>query len=210
MKRILLFGAPGSGKGTMADFLQDEFHYLKVSTGDLIRDEIKSNSELGQKVKRIVSAGELVPDQWILDLLQKRLEQERELETYILDGYPRTIPQAESLSEIKVDDESAFYLKVSEEAVVDRLVSRLTCSGCGAIYNKRNMRPKKDGVCDQCGSALERRTDDVPETIRQRIEVYEKSTLPVIEYYERKGILITLDASGTPDEVYRLMKQYLK
>lgn len=210
MKRILLFGAPGSGKGTMADLLQDEFHYLKVSTGDLIRDEVKNNTELGLKVKRIVAEGELVPDQWILDLLQKRLEKEKQLETYILDGFPRTLLQAEALSQITVDAESAIYLKVNEEVVVERLVSRLTCSSCGAIYNLRNMRPKTEGLCDQCGSTLERRADDVPETIKQRIEIYEKSTMPVIDYYREKGILITLDASGTPEEVYKLIKQNLQ
>jgi adenylate kinase len=206
MKRLILFGAPGSGKGTMGDFIQRDFGFSKISTGDILRAEIGQGSADGLKAKGFMEAGGLVPDELVIELVRRRLGRSDLDGGYVMDGYPRTLAQAEALSAVASDSERAIFIEVSEAEAVERLMSRLTCRECGAIYNTRNKPPKTEGVCDRCGGAVERRADDNEAAVRQRFRVYAERTLPVIEYYNRCGTLARVDGNGTAESVYRKIK----
>ena len=210
MNRVILFGAPGAGKGTQADFIEQNFGYKKISTGDLIRTEVRSGSEIGKIVKAIIDNGELVSDEIIIEMVKRRINQDDIKKGYIMDGFPRTLKQALELSNIKIEREIVIYLKVNEDSVVERLVSRLTCKKCEAIYNIKDKPPKNPEICDVCGGILERRMDDNEETIRNRIKVYNETTLPVIDFYREKGILYEVDASDSIDEVSLKIEGILK
>ncbi len=197
MVRVVLFGAPGSGKGTQADLIEEKFGFKKISTGDLIRAEVKDETQIGKTVKGILARGELVSDDIIIGMVKNRVKQKDIAAGYIMDGFPRTIDQARELSKLKVDFEVAIFLKVDEQVVIDRLTSRLTCKNCGAIFNVKNKPPQQEDICDVCGGVLETRMDDNEETIRNRIEVYKKQTGPVIDYYRELGTLYEIDA-GIP------------
>jgi adenylate kinase len=202
MRRIILFGAPGCGKGTQADVLEQRYGYKKISTGDLVRAEIAAKTSIGLEIKNLTEMGRLAPDETILKLLKNRLAQADLVNGYILDGFPRTLAQAEDLSRISVDTEVAIYLKIVDvDVVVGRLTSRLTCSQCGAIFNSVGNPPQKNGHCDLCGGPVRQRADDSEETVRKRINVYREQTQPVIDYYKRLGKLHEVDASGTVREV---------
>ena len=210
MKRIILFGAPGCGKGTQADILENKYGYKKISTGDLIRAEVAAETDIGRQVKTIMEKGELVPDETIIDILEKRLTQGDIKNGYIMDGFPRTRQQAEALSRMEAAGETAIYLRiVDEDVVVKRLLSRLTCSQCGAIFNMQNNPPKVPGVCDLCGGAVKQRADDNEKTVRSRINVYRKQTEPVIDYYKNKGILHEVEASGSVEKVFEAIEEVL-
>ncbi len=210
MKRVILFGAPGSGKGTQAEAIEKRFGYVKVSTGDLIRAEVRMQSKIGLEVKATIDKGELIPDHVILGLLKKRLQKDDILNGYIVDGFPRTLAQAIELSQMKVDSEIAIYLKIGNESViVQRLLSRLTCPRCNAIFSMINNPPKVEGVCDSCGIALRQRTDDNAETIRNRISIYREQTKPVISYYREKGMLMEIDASLPVESVFKQIEEIL-
>lgn len=205
MVRLILFGAPGSGKGTQADSIENKYGYKKISTGDLVRAEVSAKTELGLEIKSITERGELVPDEKIIKILKKRLKQEDIKNGYIMDGFPRTRHQAEELSRMEVDVEVAIYLKiVDEDVIVKRLLSRLTCTNpaCGAIFNLENNPSQKAGWCDFCGSPIKQRADDNEETVRKRIEVYREQTKPVIDYYKHKGGLYEIDASKNIKKVF--------
>ena len=205
MIRLILFGAPGSGKGTQANSIENRYGYKKISTGDLVRAEVSAKTELGLEIKSITERGELVPDETIIKILKKRLKQEDIKNGYIMDGFPRTRHQAEELSRMEVDVEVAIYLKiVDEDVIVKRLLSRLTCTNpaCGAIFNLENNPSQKAGRCDFCGSPIKQRADDNEETVRKRIEVYREQTKPVIDYYKHKGELYEIDASRTIEKVF--------
>jgi adenylate kinase len=213
MKRVILFGAPGAGKGTQADMLEKKYGYKKISTGDLIRAEVAAKTNVGLEVKAIMESGELVPDKTIIEILKKRLNQNDIIQTngYIMDGFPRTRPQAEELSRMEVDYEVAIYLNIiDEDVVVRRLISRLTCSKCGAIFNVENNPPKRIGQCDFCAGPLQQRADDNEETIRNRIGVYKQQTQPVIDYYREKGVLHEIDASGSVENVAVKLGQMIR
>lgn len=202
MKRIILFGAPGCGKGTQAEILEKQYGYIKISTGDLVRAEIAAKTPIGLEIKNLTEMGRLAPDETILTLLKNRLTQGDVVNGYIMDGFPRTMAQAEALSRIPVDSEVTIYLKiVDEDVVVERLASRLTCTQCGAIFNIISNPPRKTGVCDLCGGPLWRRPDDSEEAVRRRIKVYQEQTQPVIDYYKRLGKLHEVDASRSVQEV---------
>ena len=202
MKRIILFGAPGCGKGTQAEILEQRYGYIKISTGDLVRAEIAAKTPIGLEIKNLTEKGRLAPDETILTLLKNRLAKDDVVNGYILDGFPRTMAQAKALSKISVDTEVAIYLKiVDEDVVVNRLASRLTCTQCGAIFNSISNPPQKDGVCDLCGGSVQRRPDDSEEAVRRRIKVYKEQTQPVIDYYERLEKLHEVDASKSVQEV---------
>ncbi len=209
MTRLILFGAPGSGKGTIADLLHQEFGYAKLSTGDMIREEVRRESAIGCQAQALMERGELVSDELVIAMLQSRLTQADARQGYILDGFPRTLPQARSLSNLAVDREMAVFLDVSETEVEERLTGRLVCVGCGAIYNRRNKPPRRQGVCDVCGAKLEQRADDQPQTIRQRLRVYLRQTRPVIEYYRQQGHLQHVDGAGDAAAVYARVKGLL-
>jgi len=209
MVRLILLGAPGAGKGTQADAIEETYGFKKISTGDIIRAEVKSKTEIGLKVKSIMEKGELVSDEIVLALLKNRLKKNDLVNGYILDGFPRNRKQAEELSRIPVEREVVLYLEVDEDVVVKRLLSRLTCSDCGEIFNILSDPPKKSGICDQCGGKLILRADDNEKTIRNRIAVYVEKTLPVIKYYEENDTLTKLDASQSIENVFADIKGVL-
>lgn len=210
MIRLVLFGAPGCGKGTQGDLLEEKFGYKKISTGDLIRAEVKAGSGIGKKVKSIMEKGELVSDDIIIDMVKNRVKKDDISVGYTMDGFPRTLEQAKALSKITVDQEIAIFLKVDEEAVVERLVSRLTCKNCSAIFNTKNKAPIKEGLCDECGGKLERRKDDNEETIRSRIAVYKEQTEPALRYYRENSALYEVDAGGTVAEIFAKLEEIVK
>jgi len=206
MKRLILFGAPGSGKGTMGDFIQRDFNFLKISTGDILRNAVQQDSAAGRQAKSFVESGGLVPDELVIELVRRRLSRGDLDGGYVMDGYPRTLAQAEALSLIASASEKAIFIEVTEAEAVERLLSRLTCSACGAIYNQISKPPKNTGTCDLCRGRVERRTDDNEEAIRQRFRVYAERTMPVIEYYGRKNLLARVDGGGTAALVYEKIK----
>ncbi len=204
MVRMILLGAPGAGKGTLAEDLENRYGWKQISTGDLIRSEISAQTPVGMEVKAIVEKGELVPDAVVLRLLEQRLQQDDivKVKGYILDGYPRNRQQAEELTRLEVDRELVMALEVEADVVVRRLLSRLTCTQCGAIYNTLSAPPREEGKCDQCGGPVGQRTDDNEETIRRRLKVYREQTRPVIDYYREKGTLRLIDASRSAEKVF--------
>lgn len=187
--KIVILGPPGSGKGTYSSRLSLRLGIPHISTGDIFREEIKSGSELGNTISSYVSSGKLVPDDIVNAVMEKRLSKEDCKKGFILDGYPRTVNQAEFLDKIsKVD--VVINLNVPDEVIVTRLSSRLICRNCGAIYNRITLPPKVDGVCDKCGGKLYQREDDKPEIIRERIGIYKREVAPLLEYYRKKGIVL--------------------
>lgn len=206
MKRLILFGAPGSGKGTMGDLIQRDRGYVKISTGDILRAEIEQGSADGLKAKGFMAAGGLVPDELVMELVRRRLGRDDLGAGYIMDGYPRTLAQAKALSEVPCSGEQAISIEVTEAEAVERLLSRLTCRDCGAIYNQKTKPPKVAGVCDICGGVVERRADDTAEAVRRRFQVYAERTLPVIEYYAGRNALARVDGSGPAALVYEKIK----
>ncbi|HEX7502208.1 MAG TPA: nucleoside monophosphate kinase [Acidobacteriota bacterium] len=209
MTRLILFGAPGSGKGTMGDLIQRDRGYVKISTGDILRAEIEQGSADGLKAKGFMASGGLVPDELVMELVRRRLGRDDLNGGYVMDGYPRTLAQARALSAVPSSGEKAISIEVSEAEAVDRLLSRLTCRDCGAIYNQRNKPPKVAGVCDICGGVVERRADDTAEAVRRRFQVYAERTLPVIEYYAGRNVLARVDGSGPAAQVYERIKGLL-
>lgn len=210
MRRIILFGAPGSGKGTQADALEEKYGYTKISTGDLVRTEVAANTELGMQFKYITGKGELVPDDVIIRMVKKRLAQGDIKDGYIVDGFPRTLSQADALSAIPVEEEIAVYLKVgNEDIVVNRILSRLTCIQCGAIFSSKENPTKREMTCTVCGGFARPRLDDTEDVVRQRVRVYRKATKPVIQYYKNKGKLFEVDASRTIEEVFKAVEGVL-
>jgi adenylate kinase len=206
MKRLILFGAPGSGKGTMGDLIQRDFDYAKISTGDILRSAIQQDSADGRQAKSFMESGGLVPDELVIELVRRRLSRGDLDGGYVMDGYPRTLAQAEALSLIVCESEKAIFIEVTEAEAVERLLSRLTCSDCGAIYNRITKPPKSAGICDLCRGRVERRADDNEEAVRQRFRVYAERTMPVIGYYGRKNLLARVDGGGAAVQVYERIK----
>jgi len=200
--QLILLGAPGSGKGTQAARLVDEVGYGHLSTGDLLRKEIKSESDLGKKVQGIMNEGKLVDDQTVLELLNANVELDSN--SYIFDGFPRNGEQAKALDEVvlKGTQSKAVYFEIDLEKLAARLTNRRTCSSCGAIFNLVSKAPKTEGVCDLCGGELTQRKDDNEETVKTRLNVFRETIEPVLSHYEESGRLVKLDASRAPDEVF--------
>jgi adenylate kinase len=209
-----LLGAPGAGKGTHAKRLSSLLGIPHISTGDIFREEMEKNSELGQEVRRYVERGELVPDEVVNLVVKKRLSQDDCKKGFILDGYPRTLQQAEALEEIlkelSLPLKKVINLVVSEEEIIRRLSGRRICRNCGAIFHIVNMPPKKEGICDYCGGELYQRDDDKPEAIRHRLAVYHKQTEPLIRFYEEKGLLVNVNCEvpleQSVEEIVRILK----
>ncbi len=197
--KIIMLGAPGAGKGTHASRISEKYGIPHISTGDIFRENIKAGTELGKKAKSYMDAGELVPDELTCDLVVDRIHQEDALKGYVLDGFPRTIPQAEALTKAlaasgeKID--CAIEIHLADEKIIDRMAGRRVCASCGATYHIVNIPPKKEGICDNCGGELELRKDDAPETVKKRLDVYHEQTAPLIEYYEKEGILHVIDGA---------------
>jgi adenylate kinase len=210
MVNLIIFGAPGSGKGTYASRLKDKLNVEVIATGDIFREMIKENTSLGRRVKAYVESGLLVPDDVTFDVLKESLAKIPKGKGFILDGYPRTVEQAKALDRIANID-AIIHLTVPEWIIVERLSSRRICQNCGAIYNLLFLKPKKDMVCDKCGGPLYQRSDDTPEVIKKRIEVYEKQTQPLLEYYRAKKVPfveVKCEKLETPPEV--IMEEILK
>lgn len=197
--RLVFLGPPGAGKGTLAALLAARIGIPHVSTGDIFRDAIKGETELGRRVKSIVGRGDLVPDELTVSLVRERLAQPDADKGYILDGFPRTIPQAEALAGFQRLD-AVVNFAISDEAIVKRLSGRRVCRACGAIYHVENMPSKVEGVCDRCGGQTSIRDDDRIESIRNRLEVYRRQTEPLIDYYRGAGTLRDVDSSGSPEQ----------
>ena len=201
--QIVVFGPPGVGKGTLSDMLAEKYKIPHLSTGDIFRTEIKSgNSELIQYVEK----GLLVPDSVVNKVIEKGLKQEQYKNGFILDGYPRTIDQAQFLDnalwKLKKKIDFVFNLSASDESIIERMTQRRQCIKCGIVYNLVTMKPKKKDACDKCGGSLVQRKDDEEETVRKRIEVYNEETYPLVEYYKKKKMLIDVDASKKPKEIF--------
>ena len=205
--QIILFGPPGVGKGTQAKLLSSTFKIPHISTGDMLREAINAGTELGSKAKSIMDAGKLVSDEVMIGIIREVLQSERCKNGFILDGFPRTLPQAEALTgllnELRVTLDNVINLEVEDEEVVRRLGNRLTCRNCGKIYNINVDHLTDPHRCLNCGGELSQRTDDAPETVRRRLEVYKHSTSPVKEYYRSMRLLKNVDGAGTIDQVNR-------
>ena len=184
--KIVMFGPPGSGKGTYASRLSAILNTPHISTGDLVRDEIKNQTEMGKHINDYSARGKLVPDSTICQLLQKRISQPDCTKGFILDGFPRTIPQAQELEKICATD-LVINLDVPDSVIIERLSTRLTCRNCGAIYNERSLKPRTEGRCDKCEGQLHKREDDRPNIIQERLQIYRKQTQPLLEYYHKKN-----------------------
>ena len=204
--KIIMLGAPGAGKGTQADKICAKYNIPHISTGDIFRANIKNNTELGQKAKSYMDKGELVPDELVVDLVVDRIKADDCTNGYVLDGFPRTIPQAEALDAAlaaindKVD--YAINVEVPDENIINRMSGRRACVACGATYHIVHIPTKVDGVCDKCGAELILREDDKPETVKNRLNVYHEQTQPLIEYYDKQGILKSVDGTKPMDEVF--------
>lgn len=195
--RMIIFGPPGSGKGTYSSRLAPRLGVPHVSTGDILRSEIASGTELGRNISNYVSNGKLVPDEVVNKVIEKRLSMDDCKKGFVLDGYPRTLQQAEFLNHVvKID--FVINLNVPEEVLVRRISSRLVCRNCGSVYNRLTLKPKVEGVCDKCGGELYQREDDKPEVVRERIKIYEKEFAPLLEHYRKTGVV--LDFFYEPDE----------
>lgn len=211
--KIIMLGAPGAGKGTQAKKIAEKYQIPHISTGDIFRANIKNGTELGKKAKTYMDQGLLVPDELVCDLVVDRVKQEDCKNGYILDGFPRTIPQAESLDEaLGQMGESLDYainVDVPDEHIVNRMSGRRACVGCGATYHIVYAPTKKEGVCDVCGAELILRDDDKPETVQKRLSVYHEQTQPLIDYYKGKGILRDVDGTKDMDVVFQAITDIL-
>ena len=212
--KLVLLGPPGAGKGTLANFLNKTLNIPHISTGDILREEMKNNTPLGKEVKQYVESGGLVPDEVVTKLIEHKLSSSDAVNNgYMLDGFPRTEIQAKDLDQI-LDDidkplDSAVYLESTLPVVIERLTGRRVCRNCAAIFHIKNMPPQKEGICDQCGGEVYQRPDDNEETVKTRMDVYLKNTKPVIDYYEAQGKLKKIDADRDAQEVQEaLMKTF--
>jgi adenylate kinase len=211
---LVLLGGPGAGKGTQAERLSEALEIPQVSTGDLFRENLKNETELGRLAKGYMERGELVPDEVTVGMVRERLSRPDAAKGAILDGFPRTIAQAEALGSLLVELgfelAMAPYIKVPEDVLLARLAGRWTCRGCGAMYHELFSPSQQAGVCDKCGGELYQRPDDTPETQKHRIEVYFEQTAPLIDYYRDKGLLVEVDGRPGIDEIQAELQGVIK
>ena len=205
--KIIMLGAPGAGKGTQAKKIAAQYSIPHISTGDIFRANIKNNTELGQKAKTYMDKGELVPDSLVVDLIMDRFKEADCANGYVLDGFPRTIPQAEALDNaLKANGEKvdfAINVEDPDENIINRMSGRRACVGCGATYHIKYNPTKVEGVCDACGEKLILRDDDKPETVKNRLSVYHEQTQPLIDYYNKAGVLAEVDGTKDMEDVFK-------
>lgn len=212
--KIIMLGAPGAGKGTQAKMIAEKYAIPHVSTGDIFRANIKEGTELGKEAKKYMDQGLLVPDELTVKILLDRVAKDDCKNGYVLDGFPRTIPQAQvldnALQELGDKIDYAIDVEVPDENIIKRMSGRRACLGCGATYHIEHIPPKKDGVCDTCGQELVLRDDDQPETVKNRLEVYHEQTQPLIDFYTEKGILKTVDGTKDMKDVFAAIVSILE
>ena len=215
MMNIIFIAPPAAGKGTQSSLLEKKYNYKHISTGDLLREEIKKKTAFGAEIEKIISKGELVSDEIITKLLKNELNNIKH-QKFILDGYPRNIAQAETLTEIfkelNIDDYKAIYLDLDEDTAMKRALGRIVCSNCGASYNTyfKNLMPQENGICDKCHHKLIQRSDDNEETMRTRFRTYLELTNPLLDYYKAQEKLVDVDASLNSDQIFVEIEQVLK
>ncbi len=207
--KLIILGAPGSGKGTQANFITKEYKIPQISTGDLLRNAIKEKTDKGLQAQSYMNSGSLVPDDIVLELLKERIEQSDCKKGFILDGYPRNLTQANQLEEIALID-LVINIEVNYNILIERITGRRTCNGCGSIFHIKYNKPLKEGICDKCSGILYQRDDDTEETVKKRIKTYENQTKPLIEYYRKKNLLETLVSDGTIEEMRVKVSNLLK
>ena len=212
--KLILLGAPGAGKGTVAKLLTDIDGSVQISTGDILRGAVQAGTELGKQAEAFMKAGDLVPDELIMGIMENRLQEPDCEKGFLLDGFPRTIPQAEALKELlaklNIELDMAVNIDVPRDVILDRLTTRRTCSNtdCQAIYNVKSNPPKQAGVCDKCGKPVVQREDETEAAISHRLETYNEKTSPLIGFYDKEGLLVTCDATSS-DAVINLIKEKL-
>jgi adenylate kinase len=212
--RLILLGPPGVGKGTQAKMLVDRYRVPQISTGDILREAVRERTVLGRKAKEFMDAGGLVPDEVVVGIIRERTALPDCREGYILDGFPRTIPQAEALERMMGESglvlDAVVSLTLTDQELFTRLTGRRTCPGCGAMFHVTTNPPRREGVCDTCGAALIVRSDDSAETVRERLRVYRAQTAPLIEYYGKKRLLREIDGLGGIEDVFRRIVKVLE
>ena len=210
--KLILLGAPGAGKGTVAKLLTKMDGSVQISTGDILRGAVAAGTELGKKAEAAMKAGDLVSDDLIMGIMEERLEEDDCKAGYLLDGFPRTIPQAEALKVLleKMGEKLDFAVEIDvpREVILDRLTTRRTCSDCGEIYNVKSNPPKTEGVCDKCGGAVVQRDDETEEAINNRLNVYNDQTAPLVDFYKNEGMLLSVQATSS-DAVIEAIKEKL-
>ena len=201
---LILLGAPGAGKGTQAEVICDRLNIPTISTGNIIREALKSGSEVGLKAKSFIESGKLVPDEVVIDIIKERIAKDDCKDGFILDGFPRTIAQAEALDSMGVSIDRVLDINVADDVIASRLSGRRVCEACGSSYHLVSKKPAVEGVCDKCGGTLIQRKDDHPDTVADRLKVYHEQTEPLKAYYEKKGLLRVVDGQDTvADTTYR-------
>ncbi len=191
--KLILLGAPGAGKGTQAEIISERLSVPTISTGNIIRAALKAQTEMGIKAKEFIDKGLLVPDDVVIGIVRDRLKENDCKNGFILDGFPRTVPQAQALDEMGIEIDKVIDIQVPDEKIVQRLSGRRVCGGCGASYHLLYKKPEKDGVCNHCGAQLVQRTDDKEETILERLKVYHEQTEPLVDYYRKKNKLVVVE-----------------
>ncbi len=203
--KLILLGAPGAGKGTQAEIISEKYNIPTISTGNIIRAALKNGTEMGLKAKSFIEAGNLVPDDVVIGIIKERLAESDCENGYILDGFPRTIPQAEALDQMGFDIDVALSIEVADEEIVKRMSGRRVCEKCGASYHTEYKKPQTDGKCNFCDGDLVIRKDDEPETVKNRLEVYHEQTEPLKEYYKSCGKLICVEGQDEVSDTTRLV-----
>ncbi len=199
--KIIFLGAPGAGKGTQAEVVAEKFGIPTISTGNIIREALKNGTEMGLKAKSFIEAGQLVPDEVVIGIIKERLAKDDCKNGFILDGFPRTIPQAEALDAMGISIDKVVDIEVPDENIMERMTGRRVCGKCGASYHLMFKKPLKDGICDSCGSELVQRKDDAPETVSDRLHVYHEQTEPLKDFYEKAGKLSVVEGLGSVSEI---------
>ena len=207
--KLILLGAPGAGKGTQAEILCKKFGVPSISTGNILRAAIKDGTPTGVQAKSYIDAGQLVPDEVIIGILNERIARDDCAKGYILDGVPRTIAQAEAMEQSGIEIDAAIALEISEDEILRRMSGRRVCEACGSSFNMEAIPPRVEGICDNCGGKLIQRKDDTPETVHKRLEVYHKETKPLVGYYAERGLLKVVETTDNKEVTFQKIMEML-
>ena len=208
--KIILLGAPGAGKGTQAEVICNRYNIPAISTGNLIREALKTGTEMGLKAKSYMASGALVPDEVVIGIIKERIVKDDCKDGFILDGFPRTIPQAEALDKMGIVIDKVIDIEVPDEKIINRMSGRRVCEKCGASYHLEYKKPKVEGICDACSGTLIQRKDDHPDTVKSRLDVYHSETEPLKDYYEKQGKLTVVEGQEEIEDTTRLLIEALE